>query len=134
VNSFAERLSHARTLRGLSQASLARACKLSQGAIGNYERGMRHSAKRIFKIAEVLQVNAQWLSEGIGPMEPLSSPALTHYELTDPRPPQHVSVWPFQDISPDDYWSLTRDDRITVEQTLIALVASLRKKNLPPTT
>lgn len=118
-------------MRGLSQASLARACKLSQGAIGNYERGMRQSAKGIFKLAEVLQVNAQWLSEGVGPMEPLPSPA-ARYELTDPRPSQHVSVWPFQDISPDDYWSLSRGDRITVEQTLIALVASLRQKNPTP--
>lgn len=132
MNSFAERLFYARTLRGLSQACLAKACQLSQGAIGNYERGMRQSAKRVFKIAEVLQVNAQWLSEGTGPMDLSSTPALSRYELTDPRPSQHVSVWPFQDISPDDYWSLARDDRATVEQTVIALVASLRKKNLPP--
>jgi transcriptional regulator with XRE-family HTH domain len=130
VNTFAERLLYARRLRGLTQAELAKAARVSQGAIGNYERGLRRSAKSIFKIATALRVNALWLDQGVGAMEPdLASPAvLTSYPLADGRPQQHLSVWPFQDISPEEYWTLPRRDRTTVERTVIALVASLKKQ------
>ncbi|MFA7475844.1 MAG: helix-turn-helix transcriptional regulator, partial [Castellaniella sp.] len=37
METFAERLRHARLLRGLSQETLARACGLSQSAISSYE-------------------------------------------------------------------------------------------------
>ncbi|HEY9279040.1 MAG TPA: helix-turn-helix transcriptional regulator [Eoetvoesiella sp.] len=130
MNSFAERLRQTRRLRGLSQADLAKASDVSQGAIANYELGIRRQAKNIFKIANVLKVNALWLGEGIGPMELEHSTApLTSYELTDPRPTPNLSVWPFQDISPDEYWALGRHQRTTVERTVIALIASLKKQD-----
>ncbi len=72
VNIFAERLRRTRTLRGLSQAALASACGVSQSAIANYENGSRKIAKNIFLLAEILNVNPIWLSQGTGPMEPLA--------------------------------------------------------------
>lgn len=132
MNTFADRLRYTRRLRGLTQAELAKAARVSQGAIGNYERGLRRSAQSIFKIAEALGVNARWLDQGTGPMEPdPTAPAvLTSYPLADGGPQPHLSVWPFQDISPDEYWTLPRRDRTTVERTVVALVASLKKQNL----
>ena len=130
MNTFADRLRYTRLLRGLTQAELAKAARVSQGAIGNYERGLRRSAKNIFKIATALGVNALWLDQGVGAMEPdlTSTAVLSSYPVADGKPQQHLSIWPFQDISPDEYWTLTRRDRTTVERTVIALVASLKKQ------
>src|SRR3546814_1186413 len=76
VNEFADRLRHARQLRGLTQAALARACGLSQGAIANYEEKSRRTAKEIFKLADALRVSHVWLSRGFGLMEPKATTAI----------------------------------------------------------
>lgn len=130
VNQFADRLRYARLLRGLTQAKLAKACGLSQGAIANYESKSRQSAKGIFKLAEALQVSVHWLSEGTGPME-IAPPAPN--EVSEYRPAHTVVVgrlptWPFKRVSPQAYWGLSRRDRAVIENTVATLVEALLKK------
>ncbi|NYT63913.1 helix-turn-helix transcriptional regulator [Alcaligenaceae bacterium] len=113
----------------LSQAALAQACGLSQSAIANYENGSRKTAKNIFQLAEVLGVNPTWLAQGTGPMEPI--PRLEQQtpspHLVNESPfPRSLAPWPFQGISPDEYWSLTEDSRAIIESTLASLIKSLQ--------
>lgn len=130
VNNFADRLRHARLLRGFTQARLAKASGLSQSAVANYEAGIRQTAKEIFRLAGALRVSAIWLKEGDGSMEslPASLPALSSYRVTDQSPTQPAAAWPFQRISPDEYWALSLEDRTLIENTVAPLVASLGRK------
>lgn len=132
MNHFSDRLRHARKLRGLSQAELARACGLSQGAIANYESKARQHAKDIFRLAQALNVNAEWLGTGSGSLEPL----IDWPELTTSTPnvlsdklPEQTPVWPFTSISPSLYWSLTDSERAMLEQALLGMLSALGKKN-----
>ncbi|MDR2173644.1 MAG: hypothetical protein LBE32_05515 [Burkholderiales bacterium] len=70
LNTLAERLKYARSLRGMTQETLRKSAGLSsQAVIGNLETGIRKTSAFIPKIANVLKVNALWLSDGIGLME-----------------------------------------------------------------
>jgi len=130
VNQFADRLRYVRLLRGLTQAKLAKASGLSQGAIANYEGKSRHSAKGIFKLAEVLQVSAQWLSEGAGPMElPIRlSTEVSEYQSGNAVIVDRMPVWPFKSVSPQAYWRLSSQDRAIIEKTVATLVEGFLNK------
>ncbi|HLU19817.1 MAG TPA: helix-turn-helix transcriptional regulator [Pusillimonas sp.] len=129
MNTFADRLRFARTLRNLTQAQLARASGISQSAIANYEGNARLFPKSIFRLAAALRVSAHWLAEGVGPME-YDAPALAISRLgvADGTPRPAVSDWPFRDISPEIFWSLSDADRTLVENTIASLIASLLNK------
>jgi transcriptional regulator with XRE-family HTH domain len=114
VETFAQRLRHARLLRGLSQEALARACGLSQSAISSYENSTRQSPTKLLNLAQALGVDIYWLSRGTGGMAP--SPAAG-------APAEHA--WPFPSIEPRQFWSLTRKDRLMVERAVGALIDSL---------
>lgn len=135
MNHFADRLRHARVQRKLSQAALARACGLSQGAIANYESKRREHAKDIFRLAEALSVNATWLARGTGPMEALpvvEQSTQTTYRLAEHSSPSHESRWPFTRVTSVQYWSLPADERDVVEDTVVSLIHSLQAKTKHP--
>jgi transcriptional regulator with XRE-family HTH domain len=67
--SLAARLLHARTLRGLTQQELAAKAHVSQGTIGNVEKGIRKKPRDLVRIARALEVSPEWLGEGTGPMD-----------------------------------------------------------------
>lgn len=122
MNTFAERLRYARNLRNYTQAEVAGACGLSQGAIANYESGSRAAPKDIFGLAEALRVNAFWLLHGKGDMEPVAvSPA----RVAEPEPAGNARAWPFERIAPQTYWALSAHNRQLVENTVLTLIASL---------
>jgi transcriptional regulator with XRE-family HTH domain len=129
VSKFADRLRHARTLRGFTQASLAKACGLSQGAIANYETKNRQTAKGIFKLADVLGVSPLWLSQGVGPMEPApmsaALPPLANPTLAETGAGLRAGAWPFPGIPPDRFWSLPEHERKLIENTVASLIDSL---------
>jgi|GEM_PF-184353 len=124
VNKFADRLRYARQLRGLTQASLAKACGLSQGAIANYEGKNRQTAKEIFKLADALLVNPLWLSQGTGPMERVAPTAVapSGNQVSDTVP----ASWPFGSIPPEHFWTLSGSQRELIEKTVATLITSLR--------
>lgn len=71
MNTFRDRLRYARERFGLSQAGLADRIGLSRGAIFNLES--RDCAKQpivIRAICDELNINQEWLLDGIEPMEP----------------------------------------------------------------
>ena len=121
VNTFGDRLRHARKLRKLTQAELARACGLSQGAIGNYETDSRRSAKNVFRIADVLNVDAAWLAMGTGPMERQAPQRL----LEGPSFSTNTPAWPFPDIDPARIWSLSTQQREILGNALIGMIAAM---------
>lgn len=68
VKTFRERLIHAREAKGWTQEELARASSVSQGAIGNYESGLRNSSRQVVSLATALGVRVEWLDKGKGAM------------------------------------------------------------------
>lgn len=131
VSKFADRLRQARLLRGYTQAALARACGLSQGAIANYETKSRKTAKDIFKLADALRVNPIWLGQGVGAMEPAPTltllPPPSDSMLAEAGVDRQSSRWPFNGISANQFWALSESDRRLIEDAVASLIASLRR-------
>jgi transcriptional regulator with XRE-family HTH domain len=73
---MALRLRHARNLRGMSQAKLAKAAGVKQAAISQLETGESKSFRgtTLVSICQALKVNPAWLAEGKPPMEPGNGP------------------------------------------------------------
>lgn len=68
INSISYRVKLAREASKLSQTQLSKAVGISQGTLGDLERGKNKSSLKLAKIADVLGVTAIWLSEGKGSM------------------------------------------------------------------
>ncbi len=68
---FSERLSRARSLRGLLLTDLATQSRVDKGQLSRLENGLqtRPSAEAVFSLSEVLGVRPEWLWRGIEPME-----------------------------------------------------------------
>ena len=75
---FAERLTQALDLRGLSAADLSRATGVSEGTISCYKKG-KYQAKqnRVYDFARALRVDPAWLMGYDVPMEPQGENAST---------------------------------------------------------
>jgi len=121
VNTFGNRLRHARTLRKLTQGELARACGLSQGAIGNYESDRRRSAKEVFRLAEALNVSAAWLAMGSGPMEPPRAPLVAEID----HAAMAAATWPFPGVDPARIWALSAEQRQVLAHALSGMIAAM---------
>ena len=122
VKTFGDRLRHARTLRKLTQKELARACGLSQGAIGNYEANSRRSAKDVFRLADALDVEPAWLAMGTGPMK--RAPA---QGVAEGRDPQVSQAWPFPEIDPQRIWALSAKQRDVLANAISGLLEAMEE-------
>lgn len=70
MDTLGERLNHARRKRGYTQDSLAEAIGVSRGVIFNLEKNKTTpQAIVINAICQVLKVNKDWITDGIGDME-----------------------------------------------------------------
>ncbi len=123
VKTFGNRLRYARELRQLTQKELARACGLSQGAIGNYETDSRRNPKNVFRIAEALKVEPAWLAMGTGPMEIADSPRVSE-TLSSPA----NSLWPLPGVEPVRIWALSAQKREQLAQAVSHMLAMLENE------
>ena len=64
MNTFAQRVKSAREERGYTQAQLAAAAGVSQGAVGKIESGLALRSRFSTAIASALNVNPTWLADG----------------------------------------------------------------------
>jgi transcriptional regulator with XRE-family HTH domain len=86
------RLRHARKLRKMTQTELAKKAGVKQASVSDLERGESKSFRGVtlVSIARVLNVRAEWLSQGKGAMErkdlPLSDEALAVAQAWDRLP------------------------------------------------
>ncbi|AOB32883.1 XRE family transcriptional regulator [Bordetella sp. H567] len=148
MKKFSDRLRHIRSLRGYTQAELARLAGLSQSAVASYESGERKSSRGLFKLAAALGVEAQWLDTGKGPMERpadvYAAPAGGHrYALEDGAQAafgeaRKEAEWPFPNIPRGRYESLTARDKRHLENMVAAFIdachsnyAPLKSRNKP---
>jgi transcriptional regulator with XRE-family HTH domain len=70
MDTFGERLRHARERRDLSQSELARAIGVKPPSISRMEGERRPTAsKYVVALADALGVSAAWLADGVGEME-----------------------------------------------------------------
>lgn len=70
------RLKHARKLRALTQPELATRSGLSQSTISELETGESHSpwGVNLVRLAQALDISANWLATGKGPMDGSTPP------------------------------------------------------------
>ena len=68
-SSPAQRLRHARKIRGLSQLRLAEKACVAQSTVGNIEAGTRGLKSSTLELARALEVRPEWLAFGTGAME-----------------------------------------------------------------
>jgi transcriptional regulator with XRE-family HTH domain len=91
------RLRYARKLRKLTQEELAKRAGVKQASVSDLERGESKSFRGVtlVSIARVLNVRAEWLSQGKGAMErkdlPLSDQALAVAQAFDRLAPDVAS-------------------------------------------
>ena len=82
---ISDRIRQARNLSGLSQAKLAERMGISRGACGHWERGIAApSTEHLTKLAQILNVNLEWLAKGQGQIESpphISDSAVVTYSL-----------------------------------------------------
>lgn len=120
-NNFPKRLRQLRRDRELSQRQLAKMCQLSQSAISNYENGTRTVAREVFTLARVLNVSPAWLVEGRGPKQPdLVAPQ------SEPELSYKTTYWPFKIVQPETLHELPKHELAIIENTLLALLQSLK--------
>lgn len=118
VNLFSDRLRRAREFRNLSQSALARACGLTQSAISNYENGTRKAPREILALANALNVEANWLLNGKGPMlKTPETPLTATYQLHDSGT-ELIHNWPFPSIAPNELQALSTAQRQELERAL----------------
>ena len=125
---FSDRLRFARQARQLTQAELARASGLSQGAISSYETGSRKSTTGLIQLAQALKVNPVWLIRGTGHME-LDLAVENATRLQENQPQATTAAWPFTTVQPDEYWSLTHTQRHVIEEAVAAMIAVMSREN-----
>ncbi|MFM8330102.1 MAG: LexA family protein [Candidatus Methylumidiphilus sp.] len=79
--SLAQRLKQAREQARLSQRELAKRSGLSQQLISKLENGLVESTAEVFRLAEALRVEAQWLATGRAADTVAGPPVLAHVPL-----------------------------------------------------
>jgi transcriptional regulator with XRE-family HTH domain len=95
--SIGDRIRAVRKGRGLSQADLAARVGVTQPAVANWESGV-HDPRRLMlaKIAETLEVSADWLASGVrSAVEADKHPAAAYIR----RPLRHTPVISFADAA-----------------------------------
>lgn len=112
VDTFAQRLLHARQLRGYTQSKLATLCGLSQSTIASYESGTRLHARNLLSLAKILKVNPLWLEQGIEPMSSTLQETTNSYSFN----------WPFTGVSPEEINQLSEQQRSTLEAVVRTLL------------
>ena len=66
MDELKDRLKYARILRGLSQQQLGKKVPTSQSTINDLESGRIKTSKYLMGIADCLEVDMRWLTEGVG--------------------------------------------------------------------
>lgn len=69
MDTLAERLKFARKQAGLTQIQLSECVAISQGSLSDLENGRNKSSTNLIQIANILNVNPNWLATGEGDME-----------------------------------------------------------------
>ena len=95
--SIGDRIKDARKERALSQVDLARLVGVTQPAVANWESGI-HDPRRLMlaKIADALQVSADWLASGARSLVEADTHPVAAYIR---RPIQHTPVISFADAA-----------------------------------
>lgn len=100
LDTVAKRLIHARGTQ--SQATVAKAARVSQTTVGNIEAGIRQgTGGAIAKIADALGVSLKWLRDGEGPM--------TGQETIEGTETDFAMLEAFQDMSDDDREAMLKE-------------------------
>jgi hypothetical protein len=114
-------------LRGYTQQDLARACGLSQSAIGSYETSQRLSSRSVRRLALVLNVSLDWLEMGRGPMDPGASLAEPPPEMSGGNAP-----WPFRTVTPAHIAALSKRDQRLLENTVRSFIEACQAEPSQP--
>lgn len=70
MTSISERLKFAMQIRGMTQGALAKESGVAQPTIWRLVSGGAKASRKVVDIANALQVDVEWLANGVGQMEP----------------------------------------------------------------
>ena len=125
MNTFSDRLKHARKTLGYTQQALARVSGVSQSAIASYESGNRHTSRSLRALANALRVSLDWLDTGKGEMaiadtyaSATSSLKESDYATNYPQ----ISAWPFKTFTMAQYLVLSAQQRQLAEDLILTLI------------
>lgn len=131
-----DRIRRARLFRGLTAEELASMVGYAtQSGIANLEnRATGRGGYRLPRIAQALDVSLDWLLGGPDTIDISDVPGYFHL-IDEEKPPLKVSslpappylpqeyAWPFRQITPQQWNSLSQDVRKTLEQQISGLLA-----------
>ena len=66
MTTIGERIKAAREARGFTQQTLARAMRISRGAVSNWEAGKGVSRENLMRVADITGASIEWLMTGQG--------------------------------------------------------------------
>lgn len=93
LETFGQRLRHARRQLMVTQDVLAEVVKRHKNTISRFETGERHpSSVDVQKICEALGINAEWLINGVGPMQNGANPVRCLVNLQGDGQPHNIPI------------------------------------------
>lgn len=123
----------ARELKSVNgQSAVARLLNQSPQTVKNWEaRGI--SKAGAIEAARIIGCSALWLMQGIGPM---TAGAAEQTEAVPTPPPSYwregKASWPFKTISPDQYNTLSFEQKMHVEQNIRMIIGPIEEKQDQP--
>lgn len=95
LTALSDRLLWARKRAGLTQMQLAKKSGVSQGAISDFETGRTEAgySDTLFKLAAALEVNINWLADGVGqPHDLADHDRASLHDMIDDMTPEQVTI------------------------------------------
>jgi len=132
METFATRLSDRIALRKTTQAELARKAGISSSAVSDWIRGVTSAdnvkAEPLLRAAAFLEVSPMWLLTGRG-LSAVGSATV----LIAEQPKGSYSVWPFERISSEKYFTLPAHLRTSIEMMIEGVMLGMASKTNPAT-
>jgi len=130
MQSLADRIRIARTEAGLSKAALAKAVGVSGPTVTDWESGKisQLRASNLLRLATVLQVSADWLESGKGPMRPIAPVPMSGTHPGDTAVSSNNNALSREEAAMLDlYRGLSPDDRTRLREIMSALASARHK-------
>jgi transcriptional regulator with XRE-family HTH domain len=136
MRALKDRLEWAMDRAGLSQADLARACRVKPPSVTNWLNGETRTLKAgpAVRAALALGVQPLWLIDGEGPREVESTGTAAYVAYAAAAPPaahERDEPWPFRNISATRWHALPNLDRQRIETFIEATLQAWEARDDP---
>ncbi|WP_094804569.1 helix-turn-helix domain-containing protein [Bordetella genomosp. 5] len=131
MNTFSDRLKHARRVRGYTQHQLSRVSGVSQSAIASYESGQRRFSRSAQQLAHALKIDPVWLDTGTGSMTPVVPQTTTTLREPSSDVASDIHPWPFSGMTAAEYHALSAEQQRLIDSVLRTMLREFQAASLP---